>query len=46
MTGQDNLSKEEPKDCFLKIVAYSLNLCGFGKAISYAHRDTVVTLLS
>ena len=46
MTGQDNLSKEESKDCFLKTVAHLLNLCGFGKATSHAHRDAVVTLLS
>ena len=46
MTGQDNLSKEEPKDRFLKTVTHSLNLCGFGKATSHAHRDAVVTLLS
>ena len=46
MTGQDNLSKEEPKDRFLKTVAHSLNLCGFRKATSHAHRDAVVTLLS
>ena len=46
MTGQDNLSKEESKDCFLKTVAHLLNLCGFGKATNHAYRDTVVTLLS
>ena len=44
--GQDNLSKEKAKDSYLKTVAHSLNLCGFGTAKSHADRDAVVTLLS